>query len=341
MTKKKSYYEKFIKSNDNISITKHDFLKITNYLEKEIELVKESELKYKSLFEMSGEAILIIENNTFVECNLAVVKMLGYESKEQLLNTHPSVLSPEKQPDGRLSFEKAQEMMEIAIKKGSNHFEWMHTRANGENFPVEVWLSKVVVKNKFYINTIWRDLTEKKKAEQTIQKNIEEKETLLKEIHHRVKNNLQIITSLLNLQANSLEDEKVKKILFQSKTRIESMCKVHEMLYSSKNFHSINYSNYLNDLIYRLLINAKGDENQIYLKIDVKNIFFNINTAIPLGLLINELITNTLKYAFPNNQGIIKISIKAINENHFKLIYHDNGIGYSKNINFEKKFCFI
>lgn len=316
---------------------KTDILENQNQqLVKATEHANESESKYKSLFEMSDDAILVIENNTFVDCNQAVVNMLGYKTKEELLNTHPSELSPEKQPDGRFSYEKAQEMMALALKNGSHHFEWVHTRANGENFPVEVWLSKVKFDNKILINTIWRDLTEKKKTEQTIKKNIEEKEILLKEIHHRVKNNLQIITSLLNLQANAVEDKKTKTILFQSKTRIESMCKVHEMLYSSKNLSSINYSDYLQDLLSKLIVNAKGESNQILLHLEVSNLFLNINTAIPLGLLINELVTNSLKYAFPEGtKGKITISIKPINDLQYELIYGDDGIGYAPEISFK------
>lgn len=297
----------------------------------------ESESKYKSLFEMSDDAILVIENDHFVDCNQAVLKMLGYNTKEELLNAHPSELSPEKQADGRFSYEKAEEMMSLAKQKGSHHFEWTHTRANGENFPVEVWLSKVEFNNKILINTIWRDLTEKKKIENTLLKNIEEKEILLKEIHHRVKNNLQIITSLLNLQTNNIENDKVKAVLFQSKTRIESMCKVHEMLYSSKNLSSINYADYLQELLSKLILNAKGDTPKITLELYVEDLFLNINTAIPLGLLINELVTNSLKYAFPNDsEGLITLKINTISPTQFKLCYGDNGIGYPKEISFKE-----
>ncbi|PJA09497.1 MAG: hypothetical protein COX70_01670 [Flavobacteriales bacterium CG_4_10_14_0_2_um_filter_32_8] len=340
-----------IKRGDNTkSVTPKNFIEVIHYLEKKIsnleqenlqlaktvEQCKENELKYQSLFEMSDDAILIIENNMFVDCNQAVVKMLGYRNKAELLNTHPSELSPEKQTDGRFSYEKAQEMMAIALENGSNHFEWTHTRANGENFPVEVWLSKVVFGNRILINTIWRDLTDKKIAEQTIKKNIQEKEILLKEIHHRVKNNLQIITSLLNLQSNLAENESVKTILFQSKTRIESMCKVHEMLYSSKDLSSINYGNYLQDLLSKLILNAKGESNSIVLKLDVGNLIINITTAIPLGLLINELVTNSLKYAFStSDEGTISIAIHLIDDKRLELQYSDDGVGYPATVTFE------
>lgn len=293
---------------------------------------RDNNLKYQSLFELSDDAILVIEDNTFVDCNKAVVKMLGYKNKKQLLNTHPSELSPEKQPDGRLSYEKAQEMILLAIKNGSHHFEWIHTRANGENFPVEVWLSSFKFKKKTLINTIWRDLTEKKKAEQIILKNIEEKETLLKEIHHRVKNNLQIISSLLNLQSNSVNDTFVANILNQSKARIESMCKVHEMLYKSDSLAKINYQQYLIELVTKLIQNLKGDNNNISLEIKAP-VSFNINTAIPLGLLINEIITNSLKYGIQNNmKGKIYIYINKTKKNKYTMLIGDNGKGFPKNI---------
>ena len=197
-------------------------------------------------------------------------------------------------------------------------------------------LSKVEFEDKVLINTIWRDLTEKKKAEEIILKNIEEKEILLKEIHHRVKNNLQIITSLLNLQANSVDSESVKAILFQSKSRIESMCKVHEMLYGSKDLSSINYKTYLNDLLSKLILNSKGETDSIKLKLEVDNLFVNINTAIPLGLLINEVVTNALKYAFPdNNEGEIYVKINPTVGSKFELKIGDNGVGYEHTKTFD------
>lgn len=342
-SKNNSLYSRFKKEKISSSFTKNEWVEIITHLEDKISCLEEinhtaseSHSKYKSLFEMSDDALLVIENFTFVDCNYSAVKMLGYNSKEEFLNTHPSALSPIKQPDGKLSYIKAQEMIILALKNGSHHFEWVHTRANGENFPIEVWLSKVEFDGRTILNTIWRDLTEKKKAEQLILKNIEEKEILLKEIHHRVKNNLQIISSLLNLQANMLTDENVKSVLFQSKFRIESMCKVHEMLYSSKNFSSINYKDYLADLIDALLQNASTNGAKIVFELKIKKLILNINTAVPLGLIINELVTNSLKHAFPTQKnGLIFIQITSIKNNQLKLIYKDDGVGYSSETTFQ------
>lgn len=310
--------------------TKISLLKIENkQLKKFNETVDESESKYRSLFEMSDDAILVIEKGKFVDCNRAVVKMLGFKSKSELLNTHPSELSPFKQPDGRLSYEKAEEMIALALKNGSHHFEWIHTKANGEDFPVEVWLCSLKYKGRILINTIWRDLTEKKKAESLILKSITEKEILLKEIHHRVKNNMQIISSLLNLQSNQISDEHLKQLLQQSRHRIESMSQIHEMLYKTLDFSKINFSDYVVNLINTLLNSIKGTSNNIKFRIDIKNVHFNINTSIPLALLINEIITNSLKHGIPGNKkGEIFITIANKTDKITEMRIGDNGIGY-------------
>lgn len=129
-------------------------------------LLKESEKKYRELFEKSDDAILIIENNKIVDCNNSTVKMLRYSDKEQFLNTHPSELSPSHQSDGKPSYEKAEEMMEIAYKKGNHRFEWEHKKADGTVFPVEVLLTTISSGNGDKIlHAVWRDISVRKKAE--------------------------------------------------------------------------------------------------------------------------------------------------------------------------------
>ena len=138
---------------------------ITDDIAKEKALIK-SEKKYRDLFEKSKDAILIIQNGKFIDCNETTIQMLRYKSKNEFLNTHPSVLSPEYQPDGKLSFEKAEEMMSLAIKDGSHRFEWDHKRADGEVFPVEVLLTAIALdEENIILHTVWRDITERKQAE--------------------------------------------------------------------------------------------------------------------------------------------------------------------------------
>ena len=141
---------------------------ITGKKKAEIKL-SESEKKYRDLFEKSEDAILIIHNGKFVDCNQATIKMLRYNKKDEFLNIHPSELSPEKQPDGKMSFTKANDMMKIAYENGSHRFEWYHKKSDGEIFPVEVLLTAISIDKKDQIlHTIWRDITNRKHAEEAL-----------------------------------------------------------------------------------------------------------------------------------------------------------------------------
>lgn len=155
-----------LESESKLKIHTENLEKLVERRSKEIH---ESEKKYRTLFKHSGDANLIIENGLFVDCNQATVDMLRYKNKKELLRTHPSELSPEKQPDGQNSFEKANEMMNIVLENGSNRFEWDHKRADGEVFPVEVLLTAISIeKESQVIHTVWKDITERKEAEEKL-----------------------------------------------------------------------------------------------------------------------------------------------------------------------------
>ena len=179
-----------------------------------------------------------------------------------------------------------------------------------------------------------RDVTELKRAENEIKESLKEKEILLKEIHHRVKNNLQIISSLLDLQANYVDDMEAINVLQESQNRVKSMAIIHETLYQSTDLASINFSNYIQNLVQDLFY-SYGVKSNIRPIIDVEQIFLNIETAIPCGLIISELVSNSLKYAFSSNMmGEIFISLCSLSEE-FELIIRDNGIGLPENLDFE------
>jgi len=149
--------------------------------------VQNSDEKYRILFEKSKDAILIIENGKFVDCNQATVDMLGYKNKTEFLKIHPSELSPDKQADGKDSFTKANKMMGLALKNGSHLFEWDHIRANGEVFPVEVLLTTISnQEGNQKIHTIWRDITHRKKEEMIRQEEKETLSTILKSTPHGI-----------------------------------------------------------------------------------------------------------------------------------------------------------
>ena len=136
---------------------------------------------FEILFEQSPDGVLIIQDNYFVQCNQEIVKMLGYNSKEELLNVHPSKLSPEFQPDGKDSYTKAEEMMSLAIKNGGHNFEWIHKRANGDNFWTEIVLTPISFADRDIIHVSWRDISEQKEAEETIK---EKQAILIQQARH-------------------------------------------------------------------------------------------------------------------------------------------------------------
>ncbi|MCJ7468582.1 MAG: sensor histidine kinase [Maribacter sp.] len=169
-----------------------------------------------------------------------------------------------------------------------------------------------------------------------IAQQIKERETLLKEIHHRVKNNLQTVSSLLSLQSRSITDAKMKSLFKSSQNRVISMAMVHEMLYMRNDLSKIEYHSYVQELSEYLIRSLKGSDNHIKLNIDIKNIKLGIDTAIPLGLLINEVITNALKYGIKGDEeGEISIAIQKENGSQYILNISDNGTGYPENIDFK------
>jgi two-component sensor histidine kinase/ligand-binding sensor domain-containing protein len=174
------------------------------------------------------------------------------------------------------------------------------------------------------------EMLEKVISERTyeIQKQSEEKEILLKEIHHRVKNNLQVINSLINIQSSYVEDEKALSIFEECKNRIRTIALIHEKLYKSNDFKKINFNDYI-VLLIQDLVQTYNVDKEIELKTDLQIEYFNLNTLVPLGLLLNEIVSNSLKYAFENvEKGIITITLLEKGFNQFELIIGDNGKGY-------------
>jgi two-component sensor histidine kinase len=171
-----------------------------------------------------------------------------------------------------------------------------------------------------------RDITHHKETEKRIKESLKEKEILLKEIHHRVRNNLQIISSLLNLQAIYVRDDETKVLLGESQNRVKSMAMIHERLYQSHDLAHINFGSYLKSLVENLFSSyvVKGP---IKSHIEVEDVILDINIAIPLGLIANEIISNSIKHAFPGDLNG-EITIKMITEDDkYILSIGDNGVG--------------
>jgi PAS domain S-box-containing protein len=181
------------------------------------------------------------------------------------------------------------------------------------------------------------NITERKQAEAQIQSSLREKDVLLQEIHHRVKNNLQVISSLLDLQSQQIEEQAMLEVFRESQNRVKSMALVHEKLYQSKDFARIDFAEYTKSLINYLFKAYELNADNITLEVSIdEQVTLDIDTAIPCGLIINELISNALKHAFPNNRmGIIRVSIYSENDNTFTLIIEDDGVGFPMNWDFQ------
>ncbi len=174
---------------------------------------------------------------------------------------------------------------------------------------------------------IIKDITNRKQAEHQIKASLKEKETLLHEIHHRVKNNMAVISSLLELQRNSTDDKIAKEALQDSQNRIQSMSMIPETLYQSESLSAIDLKTYLSNLGSNIFRNYSFS-NKVQFRVEADSIMVFVKQASPIGLIVNELITNCLKYAFSDGrEGAVLLELKLNEENEVELAISDNGIG--------------
>ena len=227
------------------------------------------------------------------------------------------------------------------VRKGEKTIDIFQTEFFDEKYlgiPVEVNAASLPGKDGTIdgVLIIARNVQDRKKAEERIKTSLKEKEILLKEVHHRVKNNLQIISSLLYLQSKHISDPKDFYIFLESQNRIKSMALIHEKLYQSQNFAKIDFTAYVKKPFKRVGNSFKTDLNRIKINTHIDNIFLSIDKAIPCGLVINELVSNALKYAFPNEKGG-ELNISFIKEKKkYFLTVNDNGIGMPENFSVDK-----
>ena len=176
------------------------------------------------------------------------------------------------------------------------------------------------------------DITDRLKTEKYLQNSVIEKEILLREVHHRVKNNLQTVSSLLDLQAESITEPKSVEAFRSSQSRIKSMALIHERLYKSENLSKIKACEYIKNLVEYLEGTYQSPSRDIEITTEIADLYLNLDVAIPCGLIINELVSNSMKYAFPqNHNGKIKVSLQSDNKENLALTITDNGIGIPLN----------
>ncbi|MBI3396258.1 MAG: sensor histidine kinase, partial [Spirochaetia bacterium] len=166
-----------------------------------------------------------------------------------------------------------------------------------------------------------------------LRESIREKDVLLKEIHHRVKNNLQIVSSILSLQSNYIDDEKFLQIFQESQARIKSIALIHELLYEKGHLAKIDFGSYLHDLVNSIFRSLGGEAGRIKYSVDADSVLMELSAAIHCGLIVNELVTNAIKYAFPDNaRGAVHVKLKGAEGKWCVLTVEDNGVGLPKDL---------
>jgi PAS domain S-box-containing protein len=295
--------------------------------------LEDSEYKFRNLVETSPDIIWEIDNNgkiTYISSQSEPI--LGYKPEQIIGRSILSFIAPE-------AVENVKELFKVHIQEFNsiNTLEVQAFCQDGKEITLEI-RSVMASGSKDNINGfqgIARDITEKAMSTNMLKTSINEKNILLQEIHHRVKNNMQIISSLLNLQINYLDDKQAIDLLKESQNRVRSMAIIHEKLYQSNDFTRINLAEYIKSLITGLFY-SYSIKNRIKSIINVDEVELNIETSVPCGLILNELVSNSLKHGFPSdNSGEIYITIKTIG-NKYEMLVGDNGIGFPKDIDYKK-----
>ena len=314
--------------NGNFKQSHFVFQDITKQLKVE-KALKESENYYKAIFENRGAASVIVEEDDIISLiNSAFEDLCGY-SKEEVegkMAWHQFV------SDKDLDFMKDYRSLRLedpSSVPNNYEFELVDRDDNLKNILITVSMIPGTRKSLMSLMNI----TKLKDTENELKSSLKEKDLLLKEVHHRVKNNMQIISSLLSLQSSYIEDENVRTLFQESQNRIRSMAMVHEKLYKSENMSKIDFKQYMSDLVDSLSYNHRINPDNV--KKNMEPVLFDVETAIPCGLIVNELVTNTFKHAFPDgNVGEITVELFKEGDTVF-LKVSDSGIGFPEDIDFK------
>ncbi len=296
---------------------------------------KRSEEFLRKMFgvvDQSPVSIIITDKNGTIEyINPVFIRVRGY-SPEEIIGRNVHVLKSNYHPP-----EFYEQLKQTLLRDGEWRGEIINRKKDGRLYWESVTISSVRDPKGEISNfiAIQEDITEKKHTQKQL-KTLKEKETMLREIHHRVKNNLQIISSLMNLQMHSIPDEQTIKVFKQCENRIRAMALIHEKLYQSNDLQKIDFKEYLKSFVFHIIHSHRLDHGKIKINMEIQRVFLNIDIAIPCGLVFNELVTNAIKHAFPRRRnGIIGISMKARGKM-YVFVIKDNGRGLPADFDIKK-----
>ncbi len=317
-----------VKSNDEVGLLADTFDAMLGQLRNaRMHLVEKDYLD--SILATMRDALIVADPEGRIEMvNKATLNLLGYREDELVTRQLRTIIS-DAQPGER--------GIEDLIGQGliGDDVEISLLSRDGRKIPV--LLSGAVLENEgkvMRIVCVAKDISERNRAEDQIRASLREKEILLKEVHHRVKNNLQVVASMLNLQSRYLEDRKAKAMFEDSQRRIESMSLIHEKLYRSKDLARIDFREYIDDLMGSVTA-LNGGSGRLKIREDIGEVALDVNKGIPCGLIINELVSNALRHAFPDGRkGIIEVGMHSDISGRISLVVSDNGTGFPEHIDF-------
>jgi PAS domain S-box-containing protein len=288
---------------------------------------KRLESRFRQVVEWAPSAMVMIDQTGRINMvNAQAERIFGYPRAE-LLGEPIEVLVPEHLRDQHPGLRNNFFTCPSSRPMGAGR-ELYARRKDGTEFAVEIGLNPVETEDGIMVLSAIMDISDRKQRETRLEATLREKDILLSEVHHRVKNNLQIISSLLDLQAHRVDDPSLREVLRDSQNRIRSMTWIHQMLYESHNFAQVNIGEVLDSLLPALLASYNTHPGQIELHIDVDRILLSLNEAIPCGLIINELMANALKHAFSaGSRGEISVDLKMEEAGYIVLQVGDDGVG--------------
>jgi PAS domain S-box-containing protein len=307
------------------------------------EALRESEEDLKAIFNSVGDGIALMNTRgKVIKINQRIIEIGGY-TEDEIIGKRLALFKmfpPQSLAKILSNFAK------LIAGQQVPPFDVEVYAATGEKLDVELRGSLLRKKGKVAgMIGVMRDITERKRAEEQIKASLKEKEVLLKEIHHRVKNNLQVIFSLLYLQSKNIQDRQTFEMFQESQNRVRSMALVHERLYQSQDLARVDFAEYVRSLANHLFRSYGVNTDVIKLKINVDDVFLGVDTAIPCGLIINELVSNSLKHAFPpplsslphagRREGgcEVRIELRA-DDGQLTLMVSDNGVGFPQGLDF-------
>jgi len=295
----------------------------------------DSALLLGRILEIADDAIISVDaSGRMCLFNRGAERIFGYQAQE-VIGQPVTMLMPgrfrEGHPDSVHQFAAGDTASRVMADRGQ---VWA-VRKDGSEFPAEASISKVEIGGELVFTVILRDTTARRDAEERMKASLREKEVLLREVHHRVKNNLQVVSSLLNLQSRGATDEYVRKGFEESQNRVQSMALIHEQLYESRDLSNVNFPEYIQQLCSRLFRSYQVQKKRVKLRTEVGDVRLGVDLAVPCGLIVNELISNSLKYAFPaQRSGTIAVEIKRMQDESVLLRVADDGDGLPPDVGF-------